>query len=130
MSLLACVAVVGAGCVAALLAGRWLGRDASRAAREAQHHAPPYVHRVPGGALPDNDGQRLWHEGPTDAQIAAWETDDVLDAANLWSAWYPPGSLGDYPDGMPGPGALAGEPGDVEDLLTGVIRHLRSHAPS
>ena len=128
MSLLAAAAVCTAGILAALLPG--LRRKASayratsRIAMAAQHHAPELlVQRVPGQTA------AAYGPIPTHDDTDAWETDDVIPAADVWCAWYPPGSLGDYPEQLPsGPGLLAGGPRDIEDLLTGAIRHLRETA--
>lgn len=134
MSALALVqALAAASCLAVY--GSWLhGRRKDRKAvrveaMAAQHHGPPYVHRLSGRALAVADDRELWHEGPTEAQMAEWESDDCLPADDTWCAYWAPGSLGAYPEQRPGadvPLPVAAQ--DVEDLLTGAIRLLRDMA--
>lgn len=125
MTLLAAAAVCTAGILAALLPAlrRHVGayRATSRVAMANQHHAPELVGRQPGKTL-----YAAYDEPPRIAYVAADPGDPEPD---VWLTTYPPGSLGDYPETLPEvPGRLGGEPRDVEDLLTGAIRHLRDMA--
>jgi hypothetical protein len=52
-----------------------------------------------------------------------------VDGPDVWSASFPPGSLGVHPESAPYPGPLSGGPRDVEDLLTGVLRLRHDPAP-
>lgn len=131
MSLLTAVAIVGPATVAAFI-GLWFEgrRDRLRALPrkpigrryvDAPGFPQPLVHRVPGATI------AAYRTEPTEADMAAWEDDDCIPAADIWVAYFPPGSLGEHPESAPMPGPLVAERGDVEDLLTGVIRHLRAH---
>jgi hypothetical protein len=76
---------------------------------------PPLPRRHPGDTA------------PTPAQTADWESDDCLPADGLWCAWWPPGSLGDYPDGLPAqPGRLSHE--DSLDVLIAASKLTRAAA--
>lgn len=118
MSLLALALVFPGAALVAHIGGRIHDRrTAARAPRrpvgarwvDAPGFPQPLVHRQPG--------QTGATYGPTPSQIAEWESDDCLPADDIWCVWYPPGSLGDYPDGMPTqPGRLG-----VEDGLDVVI---------
>lgn len=86
--------IIGIGTLAGLAAAEILHRaEIRRDARWDREHtpAPRYVAA---------DG---W---PGPEQTAAWEQDDHLPADHAWTAYYPDGSLGPYPDGHPGPGHL------------------------
>lgn len=130
MSLQALAVCLGAGVGAALFVGWWLKQRTPVEPRRpvgaryvaAPGFPQPLVHRVPGATI------AAYRADPAEAQIAEWEDDDCIPAADIWVAYFPPGSLGEHPESAPLPGPLVAEPGDVTDLLTGVIRHLRAHA--
>lgn len=116
MSLLAAVVIVGPAALLAWLEPKvraWRGRRAAPVLRKPPGRRyvdlpgfpQPLEHRDPGTALNAVDDHAVWH-----------------DAADELGRFEP------HPETAPYPGPLVAEPGDVEDLLTGVIRHLRAHA--
>jgi hypothetical protein len=122
VSLLAALVFPGAALVA-YIGGRIHDRyAAARPPRRAPNYRyvalpgfPPPPVRAPGLALAAADDREQWQEADTGPDIRY--------------ALYPPGSLGDHPETAPLPGPLSAGDADVEDLLTGAIRHLRAHAP-
>lgn len=127
MSLLIAAAVFATAIGCALIGARVMERADRRAETETPRR-PAGARYVDAPGFPPLPARIPGQTAPTEAQIAEWEDDDCLLADDLWCAWYPPGSLGPLPETAPIPGPLADEPGDIEDLLTGTIRHLRAAA--
>jgi hypothetical protein len=123
VSLLALALVFPGAALVAYIGGRIHDRyAAARAPRRAPNYRyvalpgfPLAPVRAPGLALAAADDREQWQEADPGPDIRY--------------ALYPPGSLGDHPETAPQPGPLSAESADVEDLLTGAIRHLRAHAP-
>jgi hypothetical protein len=106
------LAAIGTGSVAAW-AAHWRQKTAdllddpspAEAAEERRYGRDRYV-ALPGYPGPDAaDGD----PGP-----------------DIWSATYPAGVLGEHPESPSVPGPLSEHPQDVEDFLTGVLRHSRA----
>ena len=122
MSLLDAVTVIGSGVAAAMLWLRWAeraARDVPRKAAAARYvdapgYPAPLARREPSRALAAVDDHDLWQEADTQDADHAPDTDTGPD---LWSAIYPPGSLGQHPERMPEqPGRMT-----LEDSLDIVI---------
>jgi hypothetical protein len=134
VSLLALALVFPGAALVAYIGGRIHDRyAAARPPRRAPNYRyvalpgfPPPPVRAPGLALAAADDREQWQEADTQPADLAPDTDIGPD---IRYALYPPGSLGEHPETAPLPGPLSAGDADVEDFLTGAIRHLRAHAP-
>lgn len=123
MSILALAFVFPGAAFIAYAGGRWLDR---RHAAESPRR-PVGARHVDAPGFPPLPRRRPGDTAPSPAETAAWEQDDVLPADDLWCAWWPPGSLGDYPDGLPTQsGRLSHE--DSLDVVIAASRLTRAAA--
>lgn len=113
MSILAAAFVFPAACLIAFLGGRWM--DRRETARQAR--------RPTGARYVDSPGfpPLPVHRQPGQTKAALDEQHDV------WSATYPPGSLGDYPEQLPEqPGRMTHE--DSLDVVIAASKLTRAAA--